>query len=202
VAPTRLRFGVPVSFAIYFEPGEYVTAASYYAPEEGFEEVMTLVPLVVTGETTPPAMLATPVLAQASPVAAAPVADVTLEMTDDLEYTVSPDPVPSGPQLWEVTNTGTEDAHHLVMQKVPEGVTAEEIVAEFAALFSGTPTAGEPLISQFTYVGYAAIQSGGQTTWQEFDLDPGTYAITCLIIDPATGVPHLLDGMVRTFTAE
>lgn len=197
-----IEIGVPVTFAIHFQPGEYVTAASYYAPEEGAEEVMTLVPLVVTGEATPAAMVATPIVAQASPVANAPVADVTLEMTDDLEYIVSPDPVPSGPRLWEVTNTGTEQAHHLVMQRVPEGVTAEEIVAEFAGLIAGTPPAGEPLVSQFTYVGYAALQSGGHTTWQEFDLDPGTYAITCFIIDPATGVPHLLDGMVTTFTVE
>jgi hypothetical protein len=51
-------------------------------------------------------------------------------------------------------------------------------------------------------VGYAALQSGGYTTWQEFDLEPGTYAITCFIIDPATGVPHLLDGMVTTFVVE
>jgi hypothetical protein len=51
-------------------------------------------------------------------------------------------------------------------------------------------------------VGYAALQSGGTTTWQEFDLDPGSYAVLCFIVDPETGVPHLMDGMVKTFTVE
>jgi hypothetical protein len=88
------------------------------------------------------------------------------------------------------------------MQRIPDGVTADDIVAEYTSLFSGTPPAGEPLVAQFTYVGYVALQSGGVTTWQEFDLEPGTYAVTCFIIDPHTGVPHLLSGMVTTFTVE
>jgi len=104
--------------------------------------------------------------------------------------------------LWEVTNTGAIHAHHVVMNRIPEGVTADEIVADFTSLFSGTPPAGEPLVAQFTYVGYAALQSGGTSTWQEYDLDPGTYAVICFIIDPETGVPHVLDGMVTTFTVE
>jgi len=69
--------GVPISFAIYVEPGDYVFAASYYAMEQGAEETMTLARLTVTAS-------ATPVAAEASPVASAPMADVTLEMTDDL----------------------------------------------------------------------------------------------------------------------
>ena len=123
-------------------------------------------------------------------------------MTDSLSYLVAPDPMPTGPQLWEVTNTGAIHAHHVVMNRIPEGVTADEIVADFTSLFSGTPPAGEPLVAQFTYVGYAALQSGGTSTWQEYDLDPGTYAVICFIIDPKTGVPHVLDGMVTTFTVE
>jgi hypothetical protein len=193
--------GVPVTFAIHLEPGEYMIAASYYGMEQGSEEIMTLKPLLVTGDATPVGAIASPV-SEASPVASAPVADVRLETTDDLEFIVSPDPIPAGPQLWEVTNTGTTQAHHLVMQRIPENVTGQDIVAEFQGLIAGTPPAGEPLVLQFVYVGYAALQSGGYTTWQEFDLEPGTYAITCFIIDPATGVPHLLDGMVTTFVVE
>jgi hypothetical protein len=48
-------------------------------------------------------------------------------------------------------------------------------VSEFAAKMTGTPPAGEPLMAQFIWVGYAALQSGGQTTWAEFDLKPATY---------------------------
>lgn len=82
--------GVPVSFVTYLAPGDYMTAASYYAMEQGSEETMTLVPLVVTGEATP--------AAEASLVANAPEADVTLVMIDDLQYIVSPKetrPVPN-----------------------------------------------------------------------------------------------------------
>ncbi len=192
--------GVPTSFAIYLAPGDYVFAASYYAMGEGAEETMTLAPLTVTADATPVA--ATPVAAEASPVASAPRSDVTLVMTDSLAYIVAPDPLASGPQLWEVTNTGALHAHHVVMNRIPDGITADEIVADFTGLFSGTPPAGPPLAAQFTYVGYAALQSGGTTTWQEYDLDPGTYVVICFIIDPETGVPHVLDGMVTTFEVE
>ncbi len=86
------------------------------------------------------------------------------------------------------------------MSAIPDGISAEEIVTDVAALFSGTLPATEPLFTQFTGVGYAALQSGGQTTWVEFDLAPGSYVVYCLIIDPMNGVPHILDGMVTVFT--
>jgi hypothetical protein len=193
--------GVPTSFAVYLAPGEYAWAASYYAMEQGSEEVMTLAPLTVTGgEGTPAA--ATPVVAEASPVASAPRGDVTLIMTDNPSFLISSDTVPTGPQLWEVTNTGELQSHHVVMVRIPDALTEDDIVSGFGSLFSGTPTASPPVSAQFTYVGYAALQSGGTTTWQEFDLDPGSYAVLCFIVDPETGVPHLMDGMVKTFTVE
>jgi len=190
--------GVPVSFAVYLKPGEYSIAASYYL--EDSEEIMKLVPLTVTDAATPVAgsPAASPA---ASPVATnAPEADVTLEMTDNLEYIVSPDVVPAGPQIWEITNTGMHHSHHVVMFGVPDGVTAEDIIAEFSALFAGTPPAESSISASMMPAGYAALQSGGQTTWNEFDLTPGTYAVICFIIDIETGRPHLMDGMVTTFT--
>ena len=137
----------------------------------------------------------------ASPAAAGePPATVTLEMTDELRFVVTPDPVPAGPQVWKIANTGEHDAHHVVMPRIPEGVTAEAIIAEFNALMSGTPPTEPPLVAQLVGVGYAALQSGGQTTWVQFDLAPGTYAVICYIVNPATGRPHVLDGMVTVFT--
>ena len=192
--------GVPVRFAVYLKPGAYSIAASYYT--ETSEEIMTLVPLTVTGTATPVA--ASPVASPAAtPVASnAPEVDVRLEMTDDFEYIVSPDPVPAGPQIWEITNTGVHHSHHVVMSKVPDGVTADGIIDEFSALFAGTPPAESSLMANMMPAGYAALQSGGQTTYNEFDLEPGTYAVVCFIIDPGTGRPHLMDGMVTTFTVE
>jgi hypothetical protein len=201
--------GVPATFLIELAPGEYQIAASYY-PElaEGEEydiatEIMRLSPLTVTEAAGTPAASpvadigATPV---ASDLSGAPEADVTLEMTDDLSYIVTPDPLPAGSQLWEITNTGTAHSHHVVMYGVPDGTTADDIVADFAGLMTGTPPAGEPLVASFTGVAYAALQSGGHTTWNVLDLDPGSYAVICFIVDPMTGMPHMLDGMVTVFT--
>jgi hypothetical protein len=181
--------GENASFLIDLPPGEYLWAASSYGTE-GENEVMHLAPLTVAAADATP-MAATP--------SAPPPAGVVLEMTDDLTYIVTPDPVPAGPRIWEFANTGMHSPHHVVMFRVPEGTTSEQIVSEFAAMMSGTPPAGEPLMAQFIWVGYAALQSGGQTTWAEFDLEPATYAVICFIIDPVTGRPHVLDGMVTVF---
>jgi len=190
--------GEPVVFAIRLDPGEYQLAASYYLPNDP-NEIMTLVPLTVTASATPIAE-GTP---QASPVAAgAPDADVVLEMTDDLQYIVTPNPVPSGPQIWEITNTGETQSHHVVMMRVPDGTTADDILAEFNDLVMGTPPAEGGVMMQSVGAGYAALQSGGATTWYEFDLDPGTYAVICYIIDPDTGMPHVMNGMVTVFEVE
>ena len=190
-------------FVIDLAPGEYRVAASYYLPEQGSEEVMRLAPLTVTAAGTAAASpVGSPAASPgATPVAGEPPATVTLEMTDELRYVVTPDPVPAGPQVWEITNTGERAAHHVVMLRLPEGVTSEQIVAELSSLMAGTPPAGEPLLARSVGVGYAALQSGGQTTWVGFDLEPATYAVICFIIDPATGRPHVIDGMATVFTA-
>lgn len=185
------EIGVPTSFVIFLAPGDYQIAASYYKMEQGSEEIMRLSPLSVTAGATP---AATPV--------AEPNADVTLEMTDELRFHVAPDPIAAGPQLWKITNTGMHHAHHVVMVRLPEGITADQIVAEFNGMMAGTPPAGEPVMAQFTYVGYAALQSGGQTTWVGYDLDPGTYAVLCFIMDGENGRPHLADGMATVFTVK
>ncbi len=182
--------GENASFVIDLPPGEFQWAASSYS-EGGADEIMHLSPLTVTAAGATPTTVET---------AAAPDAGVVLEMTDDLEYIVTPDPVPAGPQIWEFTNSGMQSAHHVVMLRVPDGTTSDQIVTEFSAMMSGTPPAGEPLMAQMAWVGYAALQSGGQTTWAEFDLEPATYAVICFIFDPATGRPHVIDGMATVFT--
>lgn len=183
--------GETATFALYLAEGEFQVAASYYGIDGSAEEIMFLSPLTVTAPANP----------AASPVATeAPPAAVMLEMTDDLEYIVNPDPVPAGPQIWEFTNTGTQLAHHVVMVRVPDGTTADDIINEFTAMMSGTPVAEPGISSQMAWVGYTALISGGYTVWSEFDLDAGTYAVLCYIIDPETQRPHLFDGMVTTFT--
>jgi len=185
--------GVPVSFAAYLRPGSYQVAASYYLPEQGSEEIMKLNPLTVTPSNSD----------ELDPeINGAPDAAVTLEMTDEFQYIVTPDPVTAGPQIWKFENTGTEHSHHVVMMQVPEGATAQDIIGEYSSLMQGTPPADDSLVFQMTGAAYAALQSGGYTTYVGLDLQPGTYAVICFIINHHTGMPHLLDGMVTVFTVE
>lgn len=179
--------GGAVTFLIDLEPGQYHLAASYYEPDAD-SEAMSVVPLTVTGSDATPA------------TSMEPPATVNLEETDDLTYILTPESLNSGPQLWKIENTGAEMAHHVVMVRVPEGVTAPEIVSEFNGMMAGTPPAGDSIFAQAIWVGYAALQSGGQAVWSEFDLDPGTYAVVCFILDHETGRPHAADGMVTVFT--
>jgi hypothetical protein len=192
--------GVPTVFAIYLPAGEYAIAASYYL-EEG-EEIMDLAPLTVTGAATPVSD-ASPHASPAAP--GRPQADVVLEMTDELEFIITPDPVPAGAQLWEFTNSGSQRHHHVVMYSVPEGTTAGDIADGFKPLLEGDEPAEDSIVMKMMPMGYAAIQSGGMTTWNGFDLEPGTYAVICFISDsesPEDWQPHLMDGMITVFVVE
>jgi hypothetical protein len=183
--------GEPASFIVDLPPGEYQVVASYYTDDPTQEEIYGLSPLTVNDAS-----------AEATPGAVEPASTVTLEMTDDLQYIVTPDPVPAGPQVWKITNPGQMHAHHVVMVRTPDGTTAQDIIGEFNSMFAGTPPAGDAVFNQVVWVGYAALQSGGTTTWAEFNLEPATYAVICFIIDPETGRPHAADGMVTVFPVE
>jgi hypothetical protein len=180
--------GESATFVIELKEGEYQVAASYYTAEEnGADEVMLMEPLTVTPQVN-------------DAIWEAPEADVVLEETDDLEYIVTPGEIEAGPQVWEITNTGEHHSHHVVMMSIPEGVTEQDIIDEFNSMMSGTPAASPSIMEQFVWTGYAALQSGGQTTWAEFDLKPGSYALICFIMEEGVYRPHLLDGMVKIFT--
>ncbi len=190
--------GETASFVIELTPGDYRIAASYYSPVEGgADEVMRLKPLSVTGDATP---IATPA---ATPIAASgPAADITLTMTDDLQYLITPGTIPAGPHIWKFENTGSHHAHHIVIFGIPDGITEEEMIAEYEMLMAGGTPAADSFIPQLVWAGYGALQSGGTVTLTEFDFEPGTYAAICFIFDESTGRPHVLDGMVTTFIVE
>jgi len=180
--------GESATFVIELKEGDYQIAASYYQIEDsGANEVMLMEPLTVT-----PAVN--------DGYYEEPEADVMLEITDDLQYIVSPDAIAAGPQIWQISNTGEHHSHHVVMMGVPDGTSDQDIINEFNAMMSGTPTASPSLMEQFVWTGYAALQSGGTTTWAEFDLKPGTYALICFIMEDGVYRPHMLDGMVTIFT--
>ncbi len=74
------------------------------------------------------------------------------------------------------------------------------MIVDFTGLYPGTPPSGEPLVAQSLPIDYGALRSGGLSTLIELELASGDpYAVVCFIIDPETGTPHVLDGMVTGF---
>lgn len=126
--------------------------------------------------------------------AAEPAADVEVGLAE-MDFTGLDRPVPAGPRVWKITNRGALE-HELALLPVPAGSTKEGVVQAIADLLQGK---GDP--SQFAPVGGQGIASKGVTSWQRFDLEPGTYAAVCMSPMPGTDyAPHALEGMVEVFT--
>jgi hypothetical protein len=93
----------------------------------------------------------------------------------------------------EFTNIG-QQSHHLVLTRLDQGKTRGDLGPALAAM----ETEGIP--SWLTFVGGAGeIAPGGSSSTTEI-LRPGTYALLCLIPDPADGVPHVAKGMIASIT--
>jgi hypothetical protein len=116
------------------------------------------------------------------------------------EYTFEiPASVTSGPQIWEMGNTGTQP-HFLVLFGVPDGTTMNQVLATVNTFMTGTPAADALGFEDIHDVYDSSFISPGQHTWIQLDLDPGTYAAVCFFGDKATGQPHALLGMITVFT--
>jgi hypothetical protein len=175
-------------FVVELTAGDWRTAISYQAGEDG-EEIMQLIPLTVTaGPASPPA----------SPAASGIPASVRLQLRD-VAFGGLEQPVPAGPQIWEITNVG-EQPRQVVFWRTNGSVTVEQFQQMMAGMMSGTPVPGAPTFDQFTGVAYAAILSPGKTVWLEPDLTPGTYMVVSYVFDPETGQPAFALGMVQPFT--
>lgn len=170
-------------FIVYLEPGEWKIAASWQAEEEGAEEIMTLHPLTVGehGASTAGEMDPDPA--------------VVMEL-NDTEFGGLDASIPTGPTLFEVRNVG-EQPRQMVLFRTDRELTSDDFAAWFAS--SATPA---PPPFQMTWVGYAALTSPGYSTWIELDLEPGIYTATSWVVDPETGMPAILLGMVQSFTVE
>jgi hypothetical protein len=128
----------------------------------------------------------------------APIADVTLEM-GDFYFSGLTDGVPAGQGIWAVTNTGKQP-HMLVLANVPDGTTEQHVIDTFTTEMTGTPVAGamDPNAAQFLSTGVILLSSG-ESMYVPTDLQDGTYMALCFVTDPATGQPHIMEGMVSVF---
>lgn len=113
-----------------------------------------------------------------------------------------PETIEAGRQVWEVNNVGGEP-HELLLLRSAVPTTPEQIIALFSSESedeNATPVGGGPSFADIDPVGGVGWLSPGATAWTEVDLEPGTYAAVCFVFDPETGMPHLMLGMVDTFT--
>jgi len=155
------------------------------------------------------------VAASATPAAlVAPTANATVSLTE-FHFMGIPETTVAGPQIWEVTNSGTQ-LHEMGIAKLAPGVTFEMVqailmsteatpAAEMAAMATpdaatsdmATPAAaGAP----FTSIGGAAPMSPGASLWYTADLDAGDYFAICFVPDAESGAPHFVLGMISPFT--
>jgi hypothetical protein len=118
-----------------------------------------------------------------------PEADLEVRMVD-FGYDV-PSEIAAGEQVWEVINVG-EQPHELVVGKLKEGKTLADVMT-----FVQNEQQGE---APFEFMGGAQVMATGYSNFVEFEFEAGEYVALCFVPDPATGLPHILLGMVRPFT--
>ena len=134
--------------------------------------------------------------ATAEEVAAAP-ADTTNGDDDVVTYIAKdyafegPDTLPTGWNTIRLKNEGQE-LHHLVMVKLEDGKTIDDMKAAIAAGEMEFPEWAVP------YGGPNASIGPFEAT-ATIDLDEGNYVAVCSIPD-ANGVPHMAEGMIKAIT--
>ncbi|MCA9858404.1 MAG: hypothetical protein KC438_01710 [Thermomicrobiales bacterium] len=132
-----------------------------------------------------------------------PSADLSVEMSEMVFTGISAE-LPSGPQIWEVTNTG-EQLHELALVRLADGMTIDQGF-EIFGIGAEAATPDDSMASMemegppFTGVGGIAPLGPGQTNLLELDLAPGTYIAICFVPDTASGAPHFMLGMISGFT--
>jgi len=133
--------------------------------------------------------------AAATPVAIAGAVPVNMK-----EYTFElPTSIASGPQIWDMGNTGTEP-HFMVLFGVPDGTTMTQVMGTVTTFMTGTPAADALGFEDLRDIYDTSFISPGQHMWIQLNLDPGTYAAVCFFADQETGQPHALEGMITVFT--
>lgn len=105
----------------------------------------------------------------------------------------APDTVPAGITTITFKNTGKQD-HHIILTRLEQGKT----MADFQRALPQMEKEGIP--SWLTFVGGSGGVAAGGTSNTTQALSPGTYALLCLLPDPADGAPHVAKGMVKPLT--
>jgi hypothetical protein len=135
-----------------------------------------------------PAATTSPAAATSSP-AEVPAVTFTAQ---DYSYT-GPDTIVGGVIRIDLENKGPS-AHHMTLVRIDPGHTFAELKA---GLMHMKPTDAPPPWVHFVGGPNAAMPGGSSNA--TLDLQPGNYAILCLI-PAADGQPHFMKGMIRALT--
>ncbi len=125
-----------------------------------------------------------------------PVADVDVQLVD-FAFGGIPATASAGKHIWKATNNAAEP-HQLIVGKVPDGLTLDEVLEGFIPPKDGTPDPKRMTRADFVALGGIEIMSGGHSAWALLDFMPGTYAVVCLVPDKS-GMLHVQMGMAAVF---
>lgn len=157
------------------------------APGSETHAIVDLTPgLYVVVEDNTAVMAVQPLGAESPSPVADPAAAATVSLYE-FGFRI-PAQLAAGAQVWKIVNEGAAP-HELLITNVPDGTTVDDL----AAALQNDGDLGTP-------IGGLGWLSPGMAAWTELDLPSGTYAALCFVFDPATGMPHAMEGMIQVFT--
>jgi hypothetical protein len=115
--------------------------------------------------------------------ALAPQAEGEIRLKD---FSFEAPTITAGTHTFHVFNDGPQ-THEVQLIRLNDGVTGEDFLA------AKGPPPGVML------GGPGAYSKGGDGYWT-MTFEPGNYLFVCFVPDPASGMPHMLKGMVHEFT--
>jgi hypothetical protein len=128
------------------------------------------------------------VVAGAPHSAGAPKADGEIRLKD---FSFDAPPMTAGAHIFHVINDGLQ-THEVQLVRLNDGVTVQDYLAAMAPGAKAPPPG--------VLMGGPGAFSKGLDGYWTVDFAPGTYAFLCFVPDTASGMPHMMKGMVREFT--
>ena len=151
--------------------------------------------VLALGGCAKPEAQTTDTAAKASAAASTPAAAATPNMVSFTAKEFSfegPDTIPAGLTMIHLTDAGQE-LHHVQLIKLEEGKTFADFQAAAKEMAKGPPP------SWIVFDGGVNPPAPGATTTAMQVLEPGNYAVICLVEGP-DHVPHMAKGMMRPLT--
>ena len=133
------------------------------------------------------------------PMSPALTAGVDIAMLD-FAFIGLDDSIPSGQQIWKVTNADPQP-HLMTISELPDGTTQARFMDSPSAMMTGTPVADAIGPEHMLHIGGCSTLSTGQSLYLALDLAVATYGAVCFFPDAQTGAPHVMMEMAQVFMA-